>query len=167
MEQRIPYNKKDLVVRVTHKGQSVFANRTFRKNEFIIEFVGEIFTVDQYIQSVTPQNNHFLQIDTNLFQGPSDTPDNYINHSCNPNCGFRYQGIRPLLYSIRDIDKGEEITFDYSTTMDESFWEMECLCGDENCRGTIRDFRHLPISLQNKYYSLEIVPDFILQNMPR
>jgi len=167
MEQEKTCRRQDLAVRDTHKGRSVFTKRAFKRNEFIIEFAGDVYTRDQYLQLMTFEDNHFIQIDTNLFQGPSDAPDNCINHSCNPNCGFHYTGRRPLLYSIRDIGEGEEITFDYSTTMDEGFWEMECLCGEKNCRGIIRDFRHLPIPLQKKYRLLGIVPDFILKTFSR
>ena len=39
--------------------------------------------------------------------------------------------------AIRDIDEGEEITFDYHSTEDEIAEEFDCVCGSENCRERI------------------------------
>ena len=56
-----------------------------------------------------------------------------INHSCDPNTGFRSQ---LSLVAIKDIKSGEEITFDYAFT--ESFMEdFQCRCGSADCRKTI------------------------------
>jgi hypothetical protein len=154
-------NPCNIFIRDTEKGKAVFADKDFAFREFICEFSGRIHTKEEYIRLYDPCNNHFLQFDEGHFLGPSDGADDFINHSCNPNCGLEYRegGIR--LVAIREIQKGEEITFDYSTTMDEDCWEMECLCGDENCRRVVRDFKHLPRELQRKYIDLGVVPGFI------
>jgi len=117
MEEESPFSGKDLVIRVTRKGKSVFAGRSFRKGEFVIEFRGKRYTKEEYLRKVNPKNNHFLQIDTHLFLGPTRTPDNYINHSCDPNTGLTIVDGRVLLHAIREIPPGEELSFDYSTTM--------------------------------------------------
>ncbi|MCX7677944.1 MAG: SET domain-containing protein-lysine N-methyltransferase [Spirochaetes bacterium] len=153
-----------LTLKITDKGKSVFANRNFEPNAFIIEFRGKIYTMEEYKKRLNPKNNHYLQISENLFLGPTRTPDNYINHSCNPNAGIKIFGNSVLLFAIKHIHKGEEITFDYSTTMAEDYWEMDCRCGSKNCRGKIRDFKHLPSALQEKYIRLGIVPDFVLRH---
>ena len=70
-------------------------------------------------------------------------------------------------HSIKDIKKGEEITWDYSTTMDEDKWEMDCVCQSKNCRKRIKDFKYLPKEIQQKYIKLGIVPDYILENLKR
>lgn len=64
---------------------------------------------------------------------------------------------------MRDIKKDEECTFDYSTTMDEDDWEMDCSCGSKNCRHQIRDFKYLPKKLQEKYIEMGIIPDYIVK----
>ncbi|MCX6814076.1 MAG: SET domain-containing protein-lysine N-methyltransferase [Candidatus Aenigmarchaeota archaeon] len=69
----------------------------------------------------------------------------YVNHSCNPNTGVKDDRE---LFAIKNIKADEQITFDYSTVMDEDDWEMDCKCGSRNCRKRIRDFKYLPKSLQ-------------------
>ena len=153
-----------LTMKVTNKGKSVFANRHFEAHSFIIEFRGKTYTKEEYKRRLNPSNNHYLQISEELFLGPTRTPDNYINHSCNPNTGIRIIGGAVLLFAIRNIHKGEELTFDYSTTMAEDYWEMDCRCGSKHCRGKVRDFKYLPTELQEKYISLGIVPEFVINH---
>ena len=60
----------------------------------------------------------------------------YINHSCNPNCGL---SDAITLCAITDLSGGDEIFVDYA------FWEAredyvmkeKCRCGASNCRTTI------------------------------
>ena len=62
----------------------------------------------------------------------------YINHSCNPNCESDIVNDRIWVKAIRDIKKGEELTYDYSYDLDE-FDEYPCRCGDVKCFGYILD----------------------------
>ena len=93
-------------------------------------------------------------------------PDRYLNHSCNPNAGLRFDGVYINLIAIVDIQAGQEITFDYSTTMQAFGFEMACACGAPNCRGTVKDFIHIPNETQRKYIHLGIVPNYILPAGP-
>jgi SET domain-containing protein len=154
-----------LLIRDTDKGRAVFADSDIRKGEFICEFTGPTYTMDEYKNMHDPCNNHFVQIDENRFMGPSGNADDLINHSCNPNSGLVYRDNSVTLIAIRDIKKGEELSFDYSTTMDEDCWEMDCLCGDRNCRGKVRDFKHLPEELQKRYIELGVVMPFIVKRI--
>lgn len=164
MDWRKENLQKFLVLKETRKGKAVFSKAEIRKDSFIILFTGDIYTKDQYLARADRDNNHFLQIDTESFMGPSWGIDDFINHSCDPNCGLIYSGDKIGLFAIRHIQKGEEICFDYSTTMAEDFWEMACLCGAGNCRKMIRDFKHLPLPTQQRYISLNIVAPFISSN---
>jgi len=53
--------------------------------------------------------------------------DDCLNHSCEPNTGFA--GNDPVLYALRDIAAGEELAWDYSTSISEKGWSLACLCG--------------------------------------
>jgi len=99
--------------------------------------------------------------------GPSGGLDDFFNHPCNPNSGLKIQNGKAILVAIKNIKSGEEITWDYSTTMNEDDWEMDCVCGSKNCRGRIRDFKYLPENVQQKYINLRIVPKYILENLKR
>ena len=155
----------NMIIRETEKGKAVFADQDFLCGEFICEFTGRKYSKEEYLRLHDPCNNHFLQIDEGHFIGPSNEADDLINHSCNPNCGLEYREGNIFLTAIRDITKGEELTFDYSTTMDEDCWEMECLCGDAQCRKIVRDFKHLPRPLQLRYIALGVVPSYIIRKI--
>tara|TARA_B110000503_G_scaffold117840_1_gene178208 strand:- start:200 stop:727 length:528 start_codon:yes stop_codon:yes gene_type:complete len=60
----------------------------------------------------------------------------YINHSCDPNCETDIVRGRIWISAIKDIKKGEELTYDYGYDMD-SFEEHPCRCRSKNCLGYI------------------------------
>lgn len=66
------------------------------------------------------------------------------------------------MVAIKDIRRGDEITWDYSTWQDEKDWKMNCNCGSKNCRGIISRFRVLSKNIQRKYIILDVVPAYIL-----
>jgi hypothetical protein len=71
----------------------------------------------------------------------------HLNHSCEPNLGIQGQ----IVYvALRDIKRGEELTFDYAMNGDEPY-EMKCRCGKKSCRGTITGFDWKNPELQKKY----------------
>lgn len=148
-------------------GKSIIANRYFKKNEYIMEFRGALFTYKQLPTPYTVDNDHYIQIESDLYIGPSGDLDDFVNHSCNPNSGIIVTGKKVVLIAIKNIQRNEEITFDYSTTMDEDDWEMDCNCGSKYCRKKIKDFKHLSKKIQEKYIRLGIVPNFILKNIKK
>ena len=60
---------------------------------------------------------------------------------------------------------GEELFWDYSTSMLERHWTMICNCGNQNCRKIITDFDLLPNALQGEYIKMNIVLPFILNEL--
>ena len=72
-----------------------------------------------------------------------------INHSCNPNCGLI--GLNAGV-AMRDIEPGEEITFDYAM-LDNEEYSFECHCGSQNCRKKITGFDWMLPELQERYKS--------------
>lgn len=153
-----------IILQKSRHGKAVFANKDFKRGEFIIEFKGKIYLRKDNPRGFNSKNNHYLQIGKDSYLGPVKTMDNYINHSCNPNCGLKISN-KVQLFAINKIRKGEEVTFDYSITMGEDYWEMDCSCGSKNCRKRIRDFKYLPKNFQQKYIKLGIVPKYILENL--
>ena|SRR3989344_4970515 len=156
-----------LILGQSENGKAVFANKDFKKGEEITEFNGNLFTYEQLPKPYGEVDDHYVQINKNLYMGPSDNLDDFFNHSCNPNSGLKIKGKRVILVAIKDIKKGEDITWDYSTTMDEDDWELDCMCKSKNCRKRIRDFKYLPKEIQQKYIKLGIVPKYILENLKR
>ncbi len=149
--------RNNLVIRKNKKGSGVYAGRPFRNKEVIHIFKGKVRTP----KTLYYHGNNFrqaiidpLQIGKDAYL-ELDSVSRLFNHSCEPNAGLRG---RSTLFALQNIQKGEEITFDYSTTMDECFW---CTCGSKKCRGVIYDFFTLPGRIRNLYYRSGALQDFI------
>jgi uncharacterized protein len=65
----------------------------------------------------------------------------FINHSCAPNCKSTVEDRRVFVDALRDIEQGEELTFDYKLdvgTVSVAGQQLfACHCGAPNCRGTM------------------------------
>ncbi|MBN1175483.1 SET domain-containing protein-lysine N-methyltransferase [Candidatus Woesearchaeota archaeon] len=69
----------------------------------------------------------------------------YVNHSCDPNCeAINYDDDEVWIETIRDIKKGEELTYDYG--FDEPDEAFPCLCGSPKCRKwiVVKDYKFKP-----------------------
>jgi len=117
-------------------GRGVFAHEQILAGETILTFTGPLLK-----RAEVREEDYHLQVDADLYLGASGEADDYVNHSCEPNAGFR-DGL--VLVARRDISAEEEITWDYSTAIDEEdFPGFACCCGATACRGAVRSFRHL------------------------
>jgi uncharacterized protein len=145
-----------LSVRAGTHGRGVFSDESIAAGTLIITFTGPFL---RYADT-TPRT-FALQIGPDLYIGASGGPDDFINHSCEPNAGFRIEGTTAELHAIRDIAAGEEILFDYSTTLDEDDFTMACQCGTPSCRKVIGDAKYLPKKVWQKYQDLGILPAYI------
>ncbi len=92
----------------------------------------------------------------------TQAPGVLVNHSCAPNAGIRND--RDLV-ALRDISPGEEIRYDYSTTMDEKSFTMRCRCGAPSCRRVVTDFSELPTDVQEYYLRRGLVMSFIITRL--
>lgn len=103
------------------------------------------------------KESHAIQVDYDKYF-LCEPPFLYSNHSCNPNCAIN---ANLEMMAIKKINADEELFWDYSTSMLERHWTMQCACGEKNCRGIIQDFDMLPKPLQEKYLQHNIVLPFI------
>lgn len=143
-------------------GRGVFAGRRFAPGELILSFTGRRVDRDDPMH-LTPAAANLLQTGARTYILP-EPPGIFVNHSCNPNAGIR---DNRRLVALSEIVPGQEIRFDYSTTMDEDLWTMECACGQPNCRRVVRDFRCLPATVQETYLALGVVSRFIARRYGR
>lgn len=65
----------------------------------------------------------------------------YLNHSCDPNAAVDVE--TRTLVALRDLQPGEEITFDYDTTEWAMAEPFVCGCGSAGCRRWVAGFRAL------------------------
>lgn len=135
----------------TKYGKGVFAKENIKKGERVIVFGGYVMTLGQLEKQPEYFQEYFYQIENDLYFGPKENAleiADYLNHSCNPNCGFNGQ---MFLITMKNIKKGKEITFDYAMCTTENNWKMKCLCGSKNCRGIITGDDWKIKELQKKY----------------
>ena len=119
------------------KGRGVFATHTIGRGECIAEVQGWLAASD-----ALDENWFALQVGPDLWLcSDGESLDDCINHSCEPNTGFATGEAK--LFALRDIAAGEEIVWDYSTSLSEPGWTLECCCGSTNCRGIVRSWGEL------------------------
>jgi hypothetical protein len=118
-------------------GRGVFATVPIARGTLIAKCEGWLATTDKL-----DDNWHAMQVGPDLWLcSEGDCVDECINHSCDPNAGF-VTG-EAVLYALLDIAAGEQITWDYSTSIAEIGWTLECRCGSTNCRGIVRSWSEL------------------------
>ena len=152
--------KNHLKVKPTNTGKGIFTEIDILPNMPIIEVTGAIHKAENMPD---PNNSAWLQVSNRLFIGASGSYDDQIRHSCNPNCYVRAIGSRAIVYSLYLIKADSEITFDYSLTSTDTLdsWQMNCQCGQFNCRKIISGFQYLGEDLKEKYRKMGIVPMFM------
>jgi hypothetical protein len=145
-------------------GSGLFTTVKINARYPIIEVTGDIFDL-----STVPDHPAVIQVTPKLFIGPSGGPDDYINHSCNPNCFISIIGNRAILYSLYVISPDTELTFDYSSGSSESLdsWKMNCSCGAVTCRKIISGFQYLTDEQKKVLLDLKAVPPFITDGIFR
>lgn len=136
------------------QGTGIFAAENIKKGEYVCKIEGKKIKWVYNEKTDRQKCANWFGISKNFWIDPS-YPLSQLNHSCNPNIGLKGM-IR--FYSLRDIEAGEEITFDYSTSEEESEWVMKCLCGSKNCRKEITSIQFLNKKIFNHY--LPYIPTY-------
>ncbi|QDZ08061.1 SET domain-containing protein [Sphingomonas panacisoli] len=145
----------------THLGKAVVAAQRFAEGERLIEFTGRRFRADRVPTLMRGASDRFVQVTPDHFMGPSGRIDDLVNHSCAPNAGLRFADNGVFLVAIREIAAGEEITWDYSTTLAQSNWHMICQCRAPDCRRVIGNFATLSAERQEWFRAENLVPPYL------
>jgi uncharacterized protein len=138
-------------------GKGLFATRHIDPGTVLCDIRGRELSFQETI-TLKEKESHTLQIDFDKYI-MCEAPFLYSNHSCNPNCAVNHN---LEFITLKEIRAGEELFWDYSTSMLERHWTMKCACGENNCRNIVSDFDLLPKYLQEKYMQLNIVLPFIV-----
>jgi SET domain-containing protein len=105
-------------------------------------------------------HKYIYMVDDDTFDWPRDYVEQNLpedcmlfNHSCDPNCGFQALDSS-LVVAIRNIEPGEELTYDYQCMDTEpSFYDgLDCRCGSFKCRGKLRFDMYRNVDWQNAFY---------------
>ncbi|XP_056099584.1 histone-lysine N-methyltransferase SETD1B-A isoform X3 [Rhinichthys klamathensis goyatoka] len=125
----------------------LFAMEPIAADEMVIEYVGQ--NIRQVIADMREKRYEEEGIGSSyMFRVDHDTIIDatkcgnfarFINHSCNPNCYAKVITVESqkkiVIYSRQPINVNEEITYDYKFPIEDE--KIPCLCGAENCRGTL------------------------------
>ena len=132
------------------KGRGVFATEDIEAGTTVAAFGGRMAHRTEFEQMPEYRRTHSLQIDADLFLvcPEEEEPADLFNHSCEPNCGV---AGNVLLVAMRDIARGEELTFDYAMSDGSDYDEFACLCEAATCRGTISGSDWRDPELQVRY----------------
>ncbi|KAG4068848.1 hypothetical protein HA402_004996 [Bradysia odoriphaga] len=149
----------------THDGRGwgIKALERIPKGRFIVEYVGEIITVEEAERRLAlKENSHLTYLfDLSYEIGTScnyvvdgekfGNMSRFINHSCTPNMEVFMFWVdntdkkmpRVAFFSRKNIASGEELTFDYrmsgpgtfhTSESDTSVIKVPCKCNSANCR---------------------------------
>jgi SET domain-containing protein len=130
-------------------GKGVFAKRKIPKGTRIIEYLGDRVPLKSYLTEIMegkPASVYVFHLtDSIVIDGARNGNEaRFINHSCEPNCVAYKFSEQLYIYAMRDIVRGEELSFDYQlgsagkTRKEKQNLEAyACNCGSTKCRGTM------------------------------
>lgn len=163
------------IFRTKTRGWGVRSTVDIKKGQFVDKYMGEIitsaeadrrrgdshkaeskdvylFALDKFSDQDSPDERlrgPSLEVDGEHMSGPT----RFVNHSCDPNMRiFARVGDHAdkhlhdlALFAVRDINRGEELTFDYVDGVEDEDNDAldpekqkdmtKCLCGSQKCRG--------------------------------
>ena len=116
------------------KGQGAFALNNFKKDAIVLIATPIRQSECRTIYTVEVKPDVHMEF---------DEPFNSTNHSCDPNTKPIISELNEItLVALRDIEQGEEITWDYCETEYVLAKDMICLCNSPDCRKIIRGRRY-------------------------
>lgn len=142
-------------VRNSHiHGRGVFATRKIKKGAKVIEYRGQHISWKEALKRPdtdpdNPFHTFFFSLDDGsvIDAAVRGNAARWINHSCAPNCETEEDDDeRVHIFARRDIEAGEELTYDYKLSVDGRLNKKEreflaCHCGKPRCRGTMLDLK--------------------------
>lgn len=131
------------------QGLGAFATDVIPAGTRLIEYAGQRITpaaADARYPDVEGERHHtylFAIDDDVVIDAAFDGNDaRFINHSCDPNCDAVVEDGRIWIETIREVQVGEELAYDYAYILPERHTSKAkkrypCSCGAATCRGTI------------------------------
>lgn len=131
------------------KGYGLKLLEDIPEGKFLIEYVGEVLNMQAYEarqkEYALNGHRHFYFMTLNgsevIDACAKGNLGRFINHSCDPNCRTEKWIVNGEicigLFALRNIKKGEELTFDYNYVRVFGAAAKKCYCGASQCRGYI------------------------------
>ena len=123
--------------------KGLYASKNIKFGEKIIHYIGKLISKKE--TETNPKFDNERDIYLFNLNEKWDLDGDYhwntarlINHSCNPNCEVEGKGLKLWISAIKDIKKGEELSYDYGFSYSkEDLDNFVCKCGSKNCCGYI------------------------------
>ena len=134
-------------------GTGVFATRRIRPGQLLIAYQGQTITTadarKRYGRGAANGPHTFLfhlEGDRYIDAAVDGNDARFINHSCDPNCDPEVLDGAIWIRSIRNIQPGVELAYDYALELEKGSSRRKrslytCRCGAARCRGTMLDAR--------------------------
>lgn len=145
MEQR-------LVARRSHiHGWGLFTKMEIAKHDPVVEYMGEV--IHQHVADIREKayelsgegSCYMFRLDRQRIVDATTIGSfaRFMNHSCQPNAYAKVisvdtdlgQDRKIVVFALRDISVGEEITYDYKFPVEDG--SIRCSCGAPNCIGRL------------------------------
>ena len=136
-------------------GAGLFAKTNIPKKTKVIEYIGAKVTkkegdrrADKQITKASKNKKngmvYVFELNSRYDIDGSYTYNTarYINHSCDPNCEVEIIKNKIWIMSIKDIKKGQELSYNYGYTYDTDYKEHKCRCKSSKCIGYILAEEH-------------------------
>lgn len=109
-------------------GFGLKTNKSFKKGDFVIEYVG-IKKKNKDVEEDTTKYLFELNNKYTIDGSPRWNIARYINHSCRPNCEVDILKGKIKIFAIKNISEGEELTYDYGKEYFNEFIKpYGCIC---------------------------------------
>ena len=133
------------------KGWGSYAIERISTGETVAGFGGWMVDRSTLAGMTDDRQSRSIQVDHDLYlvSGEVPEPGDMLNHSCEPNCGVIGSAV---VVAMRDIEIGEELTFDYAMTDASDYDEFTCLCLANACRGVVTGSDWRDPVLQARYH---------------
>ncbi|XP_050034681.1 histone-lysine N-methyltransferase 2A [Dermacentor andersoni] len=131
------------VYRSSIHGRGLYCKRNIDGGEMIIEYAGEVIRAaltdkrEKYYESKGIGCYMFRIDDHEVVDATMHgNAARFINHSCEPNCYSKVISVdnkkHIVIFALRSILKGEELTYDYKFPIEDV--KIPCSCGSRRCR---------------------------------
>lgn len=132
-------------------GTGVFAKENIKSGQKVIQYIGEKITkkegdkrsayrIKKYLNKPDEGSVYIFELNKkfDIDGSPLYNKARYINHSCEPNCEVDIIDNKIWIISIKKINKGQELSYDYGYAFDkDDFVDHPCRCGSKKCIGYI------------------------------
>ena len=122
--------------------RGLYAAKNIKAGTIVIHYKGKLITKKETEKNPKYDNDKAIYLFNLNSRYDLDGDFGYntarlINHSCSPNCEVDGKGLKLWIYALKDIRKGEELSYDYGFGYDENYKDFVCKCRAKNCCGYI------------------------------